>query len=99
MTLKASLFVLVLLWQNILGGAMFFGEAGDDLQEEETSFMQVGMSKPVTRPRRTGRAAQASSLVEDGEEDEEQTIMFQSSMKKTGVNERWEELESDEFSM
>ncbi|CAE7236164.1 unnamed protein product [Symbiodinium necroappetens] len=47
-------------------------------------------------------------MMEEVEEDDEKTIMFQSSMKKTGlkkecviagVNERWEELESDEFSM
>lgn len=48
--------------------------------------------------RRTGRQAQAA-MMEEVEEDDEKTIMFQSSMKKTGVNERWEELESDEFSM
>eukprot|EP00439_Symbiodinium_sp_Y106_P019524 s6389_g2.t1 len=83
---KAFLFLLALLSQNILGGAMFMDDMGDDVQEEETSFMQVGMTKPVTRPRRTGRQAQAA-MMEEVEEDDEKTIMFQSSMKKTGVNE------------
>eukprot|EP00438_Fugacium_kawagutii_P032033 Skav203170 [mRNA] locus=scaffold371:307384:322539:+ [translate_table: standard] len=36
-------------------GAMLFSELEEELPEEETSFMQVGMSKPVARPRRTGR--------------------------------------------
>eukprot|EP00913_Durusdinium_trenchii_P035497 g33218.t1 len=49
--------LILFAWQNAFAGAMLFSEMEEELPEDETSFMQVGMSKPVARPRRTGRTA------------------------------------------
>eukprot|EP00440_Ansanella_granifera_P017164 gb/GFBE01018642.1/.p1 GENE.gb/GFBE01018642.1/~~gb/GFBE01018642.1/.p1 ORF type:complete len:101 (+),score=45.77 gb/GFBE01018642.1/:1-303(+) len=92
------LFGIALAWQQTLAGATFFADEGDFELEDETSFMQVGMSKPKPAPRRTGRTA-VKLDEEEEDEEEEQAAFFQSSLKKTGVNERRVEFESDEFSM
>eukprot|EP00930_Biecheleria_cincta_P009336 TRINITY_DN111058_c0_g1_i1.p1 TRINITY_DN111058_c0_g1~~TRINITY_DN111058_c0_g1_i1.p1 ORF type:complete len:102 (-),score=32.19 TRINITY_DN111058_c0_g1_i1:37-342(-) len=96
--LKSFLFFcLVFAYQPLSTGGFLLedDEANDDLQEE-TSFMQVGISKPVHARRVTGRTAVQG---EEEEEEEEESAFFQSSLKKTRVNERQEEFESDEFSM
>mmetsp|Transcript_37744 Transcript_37744/g.59650 ORF Transcript_37744/g.59650 Transcript_37744/m.59650 type:complete len:93 (-) Transcript_37744:94-372(-) len=90
---KAIAVFFLLAWQNAFAGATLLSELEEELPEEETSFMQVGMSKPVARPRRTGRTASAES---DEEEDADSPSLLQSSIQKRG---RLEEFESDEFSM
>mmetsp|Transcript_104652 Transcript_104652/g.145917 ORF Transcript_104652/g.145917 Transcript_104652/m.145917 type:complete len:92 (-) Transcript_104652:100-375(-) len=89
---KAIAVLLFLVWHPF-AGAMLFHEVEEEELEEETSFMQVGMSKPVARPRRTGRTASA-----EAEEDEDSPSLFQSSMQKRGPG-KLEDFESDEFSM
>lgn len=89
---KAITVFFLLAWQNAFAGATLLSELEEELPEEETSFMQVGMSKPVARPRRTGRTASAESE----EEDEDSPSLLQSSIQKRG---RLEDFESDEFSM
>eukprot|EP00437_Effrenium_voratum_P040556 CAMPEP_0181482736 /NCGR_PEP_ID=MMETSP1110-20121109/45021_1 /TAXON_ID=174948 /ORGANISM="Symbiodinium sp., Strain CCMP421" /LENGTH=91 /DNA_ID=CAMNT_0023608349 /DNA_START=87 /DNA_END=362 /DNA_ORIENTATION=+ len=86
--------VAMVALQIVMPSAMLFEDP--EAMQDETSFMQVGMSKPVARPRRTGRMAPSMDLEED---DEDTSILLQSSMKKTGVEARIEEFESDEFSM
>mmetsp|Transcript_78029 Transcript_78029/g.137495 ORF Transcript_78029/g.137495 Transcript_78029/m.137495 type:complete len:99 (-) Transcript_78029:71-367(-) len=93
--LKSLVLLLAAASQPMLSGAMMFSEDDGELQDE-TSFMQIGMSKPVPARRVSGRA---HKLDEEEDEEEESAVFFQSSLKKTGVNERSEEFESDEFSM
>eukprot|EP00930_Biecheleria_cincta_P024884 TRINITY_DN1775_c2_g1_i1.p2 TRINITY_DN1775_c2_g1~~TRINITY_DN1775_c2_g1_i1.p2 ORF type:complete len:102 (+),score=32.61 TRINITY_DN1775_c2_g1_i1:234-539(+) len=90
------LFCFMLACQPSVTGAFLF-EAEEDADEpsEETSFMQVGISAPRQARRVTGRSA----VEGEEEEEEEESAFFQSSLKKTSVNERQEEFESDEFSM
>ncbi|CAE7022536.1 unnamed protein product [Symbiodinium sp. KB8] len=102
---KAFLFLVALLSQNISGGAMFMDDMGDDVQEEETSFMQPRPENtqtvaafPTTSKHvhlgalmlsvvatHDGPCPRAQAAMMEEVEDDEKTIMFQSSMKKTGL--------------
>eukprot|EP00439_Symbiodinium_sp_Y106_P017202 s8720_g2.t1 len=62
---SAFLFLLALLSHNILGGAMFMDDMGDDVQEEETSFMQ-------RRPETTS-ALEAAHRADSASETERKT--------------------------
>eukprot|EP00933_Yihiella_yeosuensis_P053023 TRINITY_DN51172_c0_g1_i1.p1 TRINITY_DN51172_c0_g1~~TRINITY_DN51172_c0_g1_i1.p1 ORF type:complete len:100 (-),score=28.19 TRINITY_DN51172_c0_g1_i1:414-713(-) len=95
---KAFLVLFIVVTLQPWTTSAMFGDMPDDDLEDETSFMQVSVGKPVARPRQTGPTA-AAKEPEDEEEEFDGAALFQSSVKVTGVNERKEELETDEFSM
>mmetsp|Transcript_49352 Transcript_49352/g.127331 ORF Transcript_49352/g.127331 Transcript_49352/m.127331 type:complete len:120 (-) Transcript_49352:232-591(-) len=75
-------------------------EEGDD-EGDTTSMMQLGISAPQPRQRRTGKTAVADMGCELGECDEEGdgSFFIQASLKETGATMRREELEFDDTSM
>ncbi|CAE8618879.1 unnamed protein product [Polarella glacialis] len=89
---------LLLALQPSFTGATFF-DMDEESMDDESTFMQVGISKTKPAPRRTGRTAVKEEPEDFDEEELEGTAFFQESIKMTGVDERDEEFESDEFSM
>mmetsp|Transcript_54034 Transcript_54034/g.173260 ORF Transcript_54034/g.173260 Transcript_54034/m.173260 type:complete len:106 (-) Transcript_54034:222-539(-) len=95
-----ALFMVCSLVAALQGLAAPRAAQGAVLEEDEASFMQVGMSAEPRVRRRTGRDVATEEEPEcEGDLEEDGAVLMQSSVRERGVSERWEELDFDDASL